>query len=201
MLASTPDSLMAEFQLASAEVILVNGDDKGLSLLMQVFSGFGVRRIHPCATAAEAMQLVAKIELSLIVCEAALPMTDGFEFVRWLRWSEHEPNRFRPVILMTGQAKQADILRARDCGANIVVTRPIVPDTILQRILWLAREPRPFITSETYCGPDRRYHNLGPPPGTAGRRKDDLSAHVGVAQGPNLSQDDIDNLFQAKAAS
>lgn len=189
------------FNFAAAEVMLINGDDKALGILMSVFSGFGTRRLHACQTAAQAMQIVAKIELALVVCETALPEGDGFEFIRELRWSEHEPNRRIPAILLTTTVKQTDVMRARDCGANLVITRPIVPDTILQRIHWLAREPRPFVVSETYCGPDRRYHNLGPPPGLPGRRKDDLSAHVGVSSGPNLSQDDIDNLFQARAVS
>ncbi len=186
--------------LSDAEVLLINPDDKSMSIMLQVFTGFGVRRVHPCSTAGRATDLVGTVSLSLIVCEAALPEMSGYDFVRWLRRCPHEPNRFRPVILMTSEARRADVLAGRDCGANLVVTRPLVPEVMLQRIHWLGREPRPFVESETYCGPDRRYHNLGPPPGMNGRRKDDLSAHVGHASGPNLSQNDIDNLFHARVA-
>jgi hypothetical protein len=53
-----------------------------------------------------------------------------------------------------------------------------------------------FVESETYVGPDRRFKNTGVPVGTKGRRKGDLSADVGEAVDPNMSQDDIDNLLK-----
>ena len=43
------------------------------------------------------------------------------------------------------------------------------------------RDQRAFITSKAYCGPDRRFQKLGPPPGTDGRRHDDLSLKIGEA--------------------
>lgn len=185
--------------LSEMEVLLVNPDDKALSLMLQAFNGFGVRRVHAARNADQAMETVAGAGLGLIVSEIVLPGDDGYAFVRRLRQSDYEPNRRAPVILMAQLARQSDVIKGRDCGANLVVTHPIVPGVILRRIHWLRREPRPFIESETYVGPDRRYHNLGPPAGMAGRREGDLSAHVGAASTPNLSQNDIDNLFQVRA--
>jgi DNA-binding response OmpR family regulator len=189
------------YDLSDVEVLLVNPDEKIMSVMLQVFTGFGVRRSHACATAEKAMEMVASKNFGLIVSEIDLPGADGFSLVRDLRRCAHEPNRFQPVLLMTHQARHADVLRGRDCGANLVITRPIVPEVILQRIFWLRREPRPWVECESYVGPDRRYHNLGPPPGMSGRRADDLSAHLGEASTPNLSQNDIDSLFKARIAS
>jgi CheY-like chemotaxis protein len=196
----TPAPANDRGDLSEFEVMLVNADDKSMAIMLQVFTGFGVKRLHACRSAGQAMEMVKTTALSLIVCETALPETDGYAFVHWLRRSPHEPNRSRPLILVASEARLPDVIKGRDCGANLVVTRPISSDTMLQRIHWLGREPRRFIESETYCGPDRRYHNLGPPPGVAGRRSDDLSAHVSAIGGPNLSQNDIDNLFQARVA-
>jgi DNA-binding response OmpR family regulator len=184
--------------LSGIEVLLINPDEKAQSLMVQVFNGFGVRRVHTCANADQAMDIVAGATLGLIISEIKLSGDDGFAFVRRLRRSEHELNRRQPIILMTRLARLSDVIKGRDCGANLVITHPIVPGVILQRVHWLRREPRPFIEVEAYVGPDRRYHNIGPPSGMAGRRAGDLSAHVGLASTPNLSQNDIDNLFQAR---
>ena len=69
---------------------------------------------------------------------------------------------------------------------------------MLERILWIAREQRPFVA---YAGPDRRFKFDGPPEGGAGRRRDDLSKDVGDAVAPNMSQDQIDALLSVKRVS
>jgi hypothetical protein len=70
---------------------------------------------------------------------------------------------------------------------------------MMQRIVWLLNDPRSFVTSPGYHGPDRRVRSVGPPVDMKGRRHDDLSVEVGEAKTPNLEQDEIDALFQPKA--
>ena len=77
-----------------------------------------------------------------------------------------------------------------------MVAKPITPKVLLERIFWVAREDRAFIECDTYVGPDRRFKHEGPPPGTDGRRKDDLPPEVGEAQTPNMSDDEIANLMR-----
>jgi hypothetical protein len=42
---------------------------------------------------------------------------------------------------------------------------------------------------------------MGPPLGMKGRRKDDLSTHVGAAKDPNMDQDEIDMLLKPQRAA
>jgi hypothetical protein len=72
---------------------------------------------------------------------------------------------------------------------------------MLERILWVAREQRGFVACDSYAGPDRRFKFDGPPAGGPGRRRDDLSADVGDAVMPNMSQDQIDALLQQRSAT
>jgi hypothetical protein len=67
--------------------------------------------------------------------------------------------------------------------------------------MWLAREERQFVVTATYAGPDRRHKTFGPPPGTKGRRHDDVSSKIGKAVGPDMCQDDIDAMFNPKRAA
>jgi hypothetical protein len=81
-------------------------------------------------------------------------------------------------MMIQGHTPVDLIQKARDCGANFVVAKPITPRLLLERILWVAQEARPYIELDGYVGPDRRFHNLGPPggPGTGRRRSDKLEA-------------------------
>ena len=103
-----------------------------------------------------------------------------------------------PVIMISGHAANSKVMKSRDCGASFVVTKPLTPRVLLQRLIWLANDERQFIECETYVGPDRRVRNFGPPLGMAGRRKGDLSAHVGEAVEPNLDQADIDSIIKPR---
>lgn len=187
--------------LSTAEVLLACGDPEGLNILAEMFAGFGVHTPRRCLNGAEAKTCVQERVLNLLIVDSALADCEGYDFIHWLRRSEIEPNCFAPVILVTGHTKPSQIFRGRDAGASFVVRKPVAPPVMMQRILWLLNDTRKFVSSPTYCGPDRRVKAIGPPAGVKGRRHDDLSVEVGAATTPNLEQDEIDALFSPKAAS
>ena len=189
------------YNLENAKVLLVEPNQHGLEILVQIFSGFGVRNPLRAANAEEAMAIVKKTELDLIVCEAQLEGTDGYDFVHWLRRCKIEPNTYAATIIICGHTQISKVQKARDCGANFIVAKPLTPKVMIDRVVWGARENRAFIECESYLGPDRRFHSIGPPPNTEGRRADDLPLEVGDAVEPNLSQDDIDQMLQPKRKS
>ena len=101
-------------------------------------------------------------------------------------------------MIISGHTQKSKVEKARDCGANFIVAKPLTPKVMIDRVIWVARENRSFIECADYLGPDRRFHSIGPPPNTEGRRSDDLPLEVGEAVEPNLSQDDIDAMLQPK---
>jgi DNA-binding response OmpR family regulator len=150
---------------------------------------------------ADAKAVVQERMINLVIVDSALNDAEGYEFISWLRRAELDPNSFVPVILVTGHTKPSQVFRGRDSGASFVVAKPASPVVMMQRIVWLLSDERDFVTSETYCGPDRRVRAIGPPVGMKGRRHDDLSADLGIATTPNLDQDEIDALFSPKAVA
>lgn len=187
--------------LSTSEVMIVGADPDGLEILAQMFAGFGVHTPRRCHDGGEAMAVVGERELNLIVVDSALGDMDGYSFISWLRRSAVAPNCHAPAILVTGHTKPSQIFKGRDAGASFVVRKPVPPLVMMQRIIWLLNDHRQFVSSPTYCGPDRRVRAMGPPVGMKGRRHDDLSIEVGAAKTPNLEQDEIDALFSPKAAA
>lgn len=187
--------------LSCAEILLVDSTREGMTLLTQMFAGFGVHTPHCSASGAEAMEIFKKRDLNIIIIDTVLPDMSGYDLVRWMRRSRKKPNCFAPMLLISGHTPRSMVLEGRDCGANFIVAKPVHPLTMLKRIMWMAADAREFISSPGYTGPDRRFQRMGPPPGKAGRRKDDLSASVGFATAPNMSQDEIDQRFKPKKIS
>ena len=163
----------AWINLEKARVLILDDHAEGGNILAQVVMGFGVKRIVRSTSMAEAQELCANSEFHIIMVNANLRETPAFEFIDWLRRSGLQPNSFTPVILVTGHTQRSLVEKARDCGANIVLAKPVSPQSMLERIIWIAREKRPFVNCDTYMGPDRRFHDTGPPAGINGRRHND----------------------------
>jgi CheY-like chemotaxis protein len=187
--------------LAHATVLLVDDQPTSLDLLGSIVQGFGVREQLKCHSAKEAVELVQRRAVDLILVDCAMPEMDGYDFVHWLRREAPEPARFTPVIMILGHAARTRVARGRDCGASFIVAKPLTPAVLLKRIVWLGGEMRQFVDADQYVGPDRRVRNYGPPPGEDGRRGNDLSGELGEAVEANMDQDDIDMMMKPMKVS
>lgn len=191
----------AHFNLKNAVVLLVQNDSMGMDILVQILVGFGAKNLLKAATIDEAKGLIAKNQCDLMIVDAVLGEEDGFDLVDWMRREASAPNRFAPLLMITAHTQQSRVSRSRDVGAHFVIAKPLTPVVLLERILWVAREQRPFVECAGYSGPDRRFKFEGPPDGIAGRRRDDLAPEVGIASQPNMSQDEIDALMAPRKVS
>jgi len=187
--------------LSRASILLVDGNVQGMDILAQVLSGFGARTPYRCESGSDAKELLGRSQVDLLLCDAQLPDMEGHDLITWLRRSDFEPNCATPSIILSAHTPMSSIKTARDSGVSYTIAKPLAPRILMERMIWLAKESRPFIKTDHYAGPDRRFHALGPPPETSGGRSGDLPAEVGTAKTPNMSQDDIDTLLQPQRVS
>lgn len=186
--------------LRAARVLCADESAQGLDILCQILMGFGVQHMSRATTAAEFRHDLVSQPFDLVLIEAALA-DNGFEQVRWLRRESGDLNRHVAIIVISGHTPIDQVALARDCGANYTILKPISAEVLLRRIVWIGQTARDFINADGYVGPDRRVRNLGVPPDMTGRRAGDLSARIGEATDPNMSQDQIDDLLKPRRAS
>jgi DNA-binding response OmpR family regulator len=65
-------------------------------------------------------------------------------------------NPYVPIIMMTGHSERKRVTAARDAGVTEFLAKPISAKGLHQRILNIVANPRPFIKTKSYFGPDRR---------------------------------------------
>ena len=65
-------------------------------------------------------------------------------------------NPYVPIIMLTGHAEKKRVVGARDGGITEFLAKPISAKALYQRIFNVVVNPRPFIKTKTYFGPDRR---------------------------------------------
>ena len=153
----------AVINLSGAVTMVVDDSSFALELTSQALMGFGIRPKHTCLGAAEAMEILKEQNVDLLVVDCEMPGIDGFELVRWLRRSGLDPNAFVPVIMTAAHIRRPRVSDARDCGASFIITKPFSATTLLERIVWVARDGRPFLEVGDYFGPDRRFRNTPAP--------------------------------------
>ena len=81
---------------------------------------------------------------------------DGFDLVDMIRNEPDSPNRYLPVIMLTGHSEKERVEMARDHGVTEFLVKPVTPKDLLARVLAIIENPRPFVRSTDYFGPDRR---------------------------------------------
>lgn len=164
--------------LERVTVMLLEQSDHGRKIASQILRGFGIRDIHACRSMDEARAQTNSVQLDLIIADPGALNGQGVDFLRWLRRSEKNANRFVPIILVSGHTTSAAVMLSRDAGANFFVAKPFTPKVLLERIMYIARDKRPYVEAGKYIGPDRRWKGDGPPDGTPGRRNNDMNSEI-----------------------
>jgi len=185
-----------KINLESSVILLVDDNHLSLDIMSSVFYGFGARDRQTADNLDDARRILSTQHVDLMVIDSGFPDEGTFQFMSWLRQEAPDPICFTPTIMVTGYSTVSLVRRSRDCGAHFVIAKPLTAGVLLNRVAWIAHEKRPFVKNTIYSGPDRRWKNAGVPPGTEGRRIDDLPIEVGDASEPNMSQDQLDDLIK-----
>ena len=118
--------------------ILVVEDDKSVSYLLEFIlnrEGFAPASAAD-GRAAEILFDNEPLPL-LILLDVMLPYQDGFQLIRIIRtkrgWGDV------PIIMLTSNSHEDDIVRALDSGANDYVVKPFQPNELLARVRRLVK--------------------------------------------------------------
>ena len=118
------------------EAVLVVEQEQGARAFLQqqlVHDGF---EVHAATRARDALELVERQQPDIVLLDAELPDTSGFELCGLLRRGEpgRAWNRNVPVIMVSGRDEAADRVRGFAAGADDYVTRPFVYEELLARM-------------------------------------------------------------------
>lgn len=109
-----------------------------------------------------------------------------------MRTAKDSPDPYVPIVMLTGHTEMIRVVVARDAGVTEFLAKPISAKGLLSRLISVIEQPRPFIRTKTYFGPDHRRQNIGPHRGYAEWRADAEPAQEG-----NLSPDEVEKLLDS----
>lgn len=160
---------------------------------------FGANSVAEVRNSYDAIRMLNGQKIDILLCDDKLPPHGGLQVTHAIRRKSDNENRIVPILIMAGDTRESMIEIARDAGANMVIAKPMSPTSLYDRLTWIAFNPRQYIATTTYYGPDRRFKVEGYPSGV-GRRKDDKAQdkvqQVAQQSSPAMGQSEIDNLFK-----
>jgi CheY-like chemotaxis protein len=141
-------------------------------ILRTLLHGFGSRDVFEADDGASGLEAFSHYGPDIIITDWMMPIFDGLELTNMIRQPGAKPNPFVPIIMLTGRTHRANIQKARDAGVTEFLAKPVSAKSLYNRILNVVVNPRPFIKSAHYFGPDRRRSNEAGYTGPERRRND-----------------------------
>jgi len=115
---------------ATRKILIVDDDDELRDSLRSQLALHDEFELATAATAAKGLELARSEHFDLIVLDVGLPDLDGREACKLLRKGGYKA----PIIMLTGNASDADMILGLDAGANDYVTKPFKFAVLLARI-------------------------------------------------------------------
>jgi two-component system, chemotaxis family, chemotaxis protein CheY len=125
-------------------------------IVRTLLHGFGAREVYDVEDGATALDAFNHYLPDIVVTDWAMPIFDGLELTQMIRQANTNANPFAPIIMLTGHSEMSRVTSARDAGVTEFLAKPISAKSLYHRIANVVVNPRPFIRTATYFGPDRR---------------------------------------------
>jgi two-component system, chemotaxis family, chemotaxis protein CheY len=125
-------------------------------IVRTILHGFGARDVMEAEDGAGGLEFFGLSNPDIIFLDWAMPIFDGLELIQMIRQPGANANPFVPIIMMTGHTERTRVTAARDAGITEFLAKPISAKGLYHRVYNVVAQPRPFIKTATYFGPERR---------------------------------------------
>ena len=109
--------------------ILICDDEKDIVSALKIYLNTGEYNIFTAFNGAEALEVVNKNEIHLIIMDIMMPIMDGIEAMKEIRKLSNTP-----IILLSAKSEDIDKILGLDSGADDYITKPFKPFEVLARV-------------------------------------------------------------------
>jgi len=147
---------MAQADLASCDIFLVDHDLNSRSSVRNILHNHGFRELRQAKTVEELRKVVGKHMPDLLIGSYDLKDGDFIECIHEIRQGKLGNNPFLPIITLVEEPTPEVVTRVVESGTDTVIAKPISTAQMLDRINDLIESRKKFIMSDGYIGPARR---------------------------------------------
>ncbi len=144
------------FKFEKMSVLVVEDNEPMRRLIVSVLETLGVGRILQASDGEKGLSVYQTNKPDAILLDWEMMPMNGIEMIRRIRYTPNMPNRYVPIILITGYGALSRVTQARDAGVTEFLVKPFTAGDLARRLAYIINKPRDFIDAQDYFGPDRR---------------------------------------------
>ena len=137
------------------EVLVADDHKLTRDMIGQVLKALECKRVRFVADGADAFSEIINFPPDIAIIDYDMPL-DGLSLLTKIRRAANSPDPTLPVIVMTSLTVWKRVSALRVSGASEVIAKPFNAAAVLSRIAALIENPRDFIRTRNFIGPDRR---------------------------------------------
>jgi CheY-like chemotaxis protein len=142
--------------LSQISVLLVDDSLYMRRLVRSLLQGLGVRHVLEAEDGASALEVFQQQPVDIIITDWVIPVFDGLELTAAVRNPKTSDSPYTPIIMLSAYTERSRVIQARDAGVTEFLSKPISAKQLYLRLENCIVNPRPFIRTRNFFGPDRR---------------------------------------------
>jgi len=146
--------------MANLVVMIVDDNDHMRRLLRSILEALSISQVREAANGMVALNDSKLMVPDVIITDMMMEPLNGLEFTRMLRDDPSHPATRVPVLMVAGFSEKQHVEAARDAGVTEFLAKPVTVKGVGARLESLLNNPRRFIRSQSFSGPDRRRRQL-----------------------------------------
>ena len=150
------DSPSTGLDWSRVRLLVVEDDDVVRHALEEMLKEADLGEYKFAAGGEEALDILADFRADIVLTEGNLQGMDSLDLLRRLRNKETSPNPGVLIVVMASMAETDRLRRMCGIGIESFIKKPISAKVVLKRLATVVAQPRRFVSSLQYFGPDRR---------------------------------------------
>lgn len=114
-----------------SKVLVVDDSPSARSFLVNILQSAGYA-VTPACDGQEALEMIEETNYDLLLTDLNMPKVNGYDFIQQAR--EREQYKQTPIAILSSGKDDKDKRRGYKAGANIYITKPCRPDTLLENV-------------------------------------------------------------------
>jgi putative two-component system response regulator len=122
---------MENEKIAVPKILIIDDVDTNRFVLKDIISSMGYQPILT-ENGEQALKIVERYQLALVISDIAMPVMDGYEFCR--RMKENPNTREIPIIFISAFDEPSDVVKGFNIGGADYITKPFIPEVVRARV-------------------------------------------------------------------
>lgn len=153
---STLSKLDVANLIHSLRILVVDDSPYMRKIVRNLLTNVGVRTVYEAVDGIDGLDLVRTLTPDMVILDWEMPLLNGAEFVRIVRSPGAFPSPNIPIVMLTSHGERWRVIEAARLGVNEFLCKPVSARSLLDRVVAILANPRPFVQVGEFYRPEPR---------------------------------------------